>query len=51
MKVWVGDVPLKVCVCVHTQAHMCEHTQTHTHTGPLYLSAQQPKVCYPFTYP
>lgn len=38
MKVWVGDVPLKVCVCVHTQAHMCEHTQTHTHGPTLSIS-------------
>ena len=49
MKVWVGDVPLKVCVCTHTST--CVRTHTDTHTGPLYLSAQQPKVCCLFTYP
>lgn len=36
MKVWVGDVPLKVCVCVYTQAHVCVHTQTHTRAHSIY---------------
>lgn len=50
MKVSVGDVPLKLCVRVQTQAHVCIHTHRHTPEPTLSIS-QQPKVCCPFPYP